>query len=96
MEEKLGGRERSQQKIEGFLRALEEANLHDLGFLGSKFMRTRIIDPSRRIMERLDRAVAIPDWGIVFPNKTVSHSFVPWSDHVPIIITVENEMNPIK
>lgn len=60
--EKCGGRDRSQSQMAAFRDALSEANLYDLGFKGSRYTWARGRDPSHRICERLDRAVASPEW----------------------------------
>jgi hypothetical protein len=39
-------------------------------------------------MERLDRALANPDWKILFPEASVSHLSRTYSDHCPFLLTL--------
>ncbi|XP_027096030.1 uncharacterized protein [Coffea arabica] len=77
-----------------FRDALNEANLYDLGFKGSSYTWARGRNPNHRICERLDRAVASPEWCSLFPAATVSHLSSSWSDHAPIRIAIKCSSKP--
>jgi hypothetical protein len=60
----------------------------DLGFSGPKFTWSNCHDINSLIMERLDRALANPNWRILFPEASVSHLTRTHSDHCPILLTL--------
>jgi hypothetical protein len=75
-----------------FKQALEDCNLHDLGFCGDPFTwRNNSSDANNYIRERLDRAVATPDWCDHFPLYRVVNGEQGHSDHRPIIIHLDDD-----
>ena len=64
-----------------FREALDECELLDLGYKGSPFTWSKHYRSGASIWERLDRAVASPDWFIKFPGSRVHHVDSSTSDH---------------
>ncbi|KAF4351037.1 hypothetical protein F8388_016215 [Cannabis sativa] len=73
-----------------FRRAMQRSGLIDLGFNGVKFTWFRKGSSSSSTPSlkraRLDRALALVDWRLAWPNAIVSHLTVASSDHNPIIL----------
>ncbi|XP_071925732.1 uncharacterized protein [Coffea arabica] len=92
-EEKCGGTIRTQTQMDAFREALGGASFYDLGFRGSRYTWARGRSPTRRICERLGRAVASPEWSSLFPASMVRHLSSSWSDHVPICISIKHTLN---
>jgi hypothetical protein len=75
--------------MEKFRQALEDCQLHDLGFVGDAFTwRNHHRDAASYTKERLDRAVANNAWHVCFPLARVIHGEQRHSDHRPIIVDV--------
>ena len=73
--EKEGGPPRVQRCMEDFRKALEDCDLHDLGFTGDPFTwRNNHHVAASYKRERLDRAVAISAWRNNFPLVKVIES----------------------
>lgn len=90
--EKEGGVDRPQVYLDRFKEALEECNLHDLGFLGDCYTwRNNNHDAQHYIRERLDRAVATPEWCSRFPEYRVINGDPRHSDHRPVIVHLDHE-----
>ena len=87
-DEKWGGNRPSNSRMFEFKNYLNACSMIDLGFFGPKFTWSNCHDVSSLIMERLDRALANPDWRILFPEATVSHLTRTHSDHCPILLTL--------
>ena len=71
-----------------FKNCLNACSMIDLGFSGLKFTWSNYHDVSSLIMEWLDRALANPDWRILFPKATLSHLTRTHSDHCPFLLTL--------
>uniref|UniRef100_A0A2N9IE82 Reverse transcriptase domain-containing protein n=1 Tax=Fagus sylvatica TaxID=28930 RepID=A0A2N9IE82_FAGSY len=86
IEEKQGRHTRSERQMQLFRDVLDDCGFVDLGFNGPKFTWTnnRIGDMT---WERLDRAVATPEWLLRFPLARVHHLDVRWSDHKPLWVS---------
>lgn len=85
--EKVGGSQRSESLMHNFRDALEECDLHDLGFVGDAFTwRNNHHDVQMYIKERLDRAVANGLWRSRFPLVRVINGDPRQSDHMPVIL----------
>ena len=91
LEEKQGRHSRSERQMQLFRDVLDDCGFVDLGFNGPKFTWTnnRLGDMT---WERLDRAVATPEWLLRFPSARVYHLDVRWSDHKPLWVST----NPMK
>jgi len=85
--EKEGGPPRAESSMEKFRSALEDCDLHDLGFVGDAFTwRNHHHMASSYTKERLDRAVANGEWRARFPLVRVLNGDPRHSDHRPIVV----------
>jgi endonuclease/exonuclease/phosphatase family metal-dependent hydrolase len=84
--EKEGYAVRREAQMVRFREALEECQLGDLGFVGPFFTwsNRRMDDTYTR--ERLDRAVANPEWCSIFPIVSVLILAARTSDHNPMVV----------
>jgi exonuclease III len=96
--EKEGGPIREERCMQKFRIALEDCDLHDLGFVGDPFTwwnNHHLADSFTK--ERLDRAVANGAWRFMFPLVQVVNGDPRHSNHIPIIVDVgsreRNEWN---
>ena len=85
--EKEGGPPRAESSMLKFRKALEECDLHDLGFVGDAFTwRNHHLWATSYVKEWLDRAVANSAWRDHFPLVHVINGDPQHSDHRPIIV----------
>ncbi|KAK6119808.1 hypothetical protein DH2020_046433 [Rehmannia glutinosa] len=84
--EKIGGRLRSDAKMEDFHNAIREANLDDLGYEGYSFTWTNGQTGADNIQERLDRCLGTLEWVQLYPEYHIKHLPCISSDHCPILI----------
>jgi hypothetical protein len=82
--EKVGGALRTNGQMEDFRRVVQECNLGDLGYVGSKFTWSNERESGVHVKERLDRALANPEWGGLYPNTSLEVLPVTTSDHKPL------------
>ncbi|XP_071924105.1 uncharacterized protein [Coffea arabica] len=65
--------------MDAFREGLRDASLYDPGFRDARYTWARGRSPTRRICERLDKAVASPKWSLLFPTtmrrKRKTHKF---------------------
>jgi exonuclease III len=88
--EKQGGVPKPQAQMERFRNALNFCNLNDLGFEGDVFTwRNNNFRVDGYIRERLDRAVANPEWCARFPNYRVVNGCPEHSDHRPVLLYMD-------
>jgi hypothetical protein len=88
--EKQGGLPKPQVQMDRFRDALSFCNLNDLGFEGDIFTwRNNNFRVDGYIRERLDRAVANPEWCARFPNYKVMNGCPEHSDHRPVTVSVD-------
>jgi hypothetical protein len=83
-----GGDRPSNSRMFEFKNCLNACSTIDLGFSDPKFTWSNYHDVSSLIMERLDRALANPDWRILFPETTVSYLTQTHSDYCPFLLTL--------
>ena len=83
-----GGNSPSNSRMAEFRNCINDCNMIDLGFSGPKFTWSNCHDITSLIMERLDRAIANPNWRILFSKASVSHLTRTHSDHCPILLTL--------
>ncbi len=93
IEEKQGKHLRFECQMQLFQDVLDDCGFVDLGFIGPQFTWTnnRTGDMT---WERLDRAVATPEWLTWFPLARVHHLDWRWSDHKPIWVGMEPMLIP--
>jgi hypothetical protein len=92
-EEKWGGNKPSASRMAEFHACLNSCSLIDLGFSGPKYTWTNSQDVSSLIMQRLDRALANPEWRFLFPEANVTHLPRTHLDHCSILLTLHH--NPL-
>lgn len=73
--------------MESFRSALEDCQLGDLGFRGSKYTWTNCRETAYFMKERLDSAVANAEWCTQFQEIDVSILVALSSDHKPMLVT---------
>jgi len=89
--EKEGGQPRGQICMDHFREALEDYGLYDMGFSRDLFTwKNNNHNNDQYIRERLDKAVAIVDWRIRFPNFRVINGEPCHSDHRPVTVVTED------
>ena len=89
-EEKWGGNRPSASRMAEFHACINSCSLIDLGFSGPQYTWTNSQDVSSLIMQRLDRALANPEWRFLFPEANVTHLLRTHSDHCPILLTLHH------
>jgi hypothetical protein len=85
--EKEGYNVRKESQMTGFQEALEVCRLGDLGFSGSMYTWSNRRADGTFTRERLDRAMANPEWCILFPSFSVLIMAARTSDHSPILVS---------
>ncbi|KAL0446124.1 UNVERIFIED_CONTAM: hypothetical protein Slati_1740300 [Sesamum latifolium] len=85
---KTGG-DRPQWQMEDFRRTLEQCDLCDLGYSGSKYTWCNRRQGPHTVSARLDRACGNSRWVSYFPNSIVSTLPTPYSDHSILIVQWE-------
>jgi endonuclease/exonuclease/phosphatase family metal-dependent hydrolase len=88
--EMVGGAIHSATQMRKFRATLEECNLGDPGYQGSKFTWSNKQASDRFVKERLDRAVATPDWCAHFVNAVVEILPASTSDHRPLCLQFDS------
>lgn len=84
--EKLGGNNIDYHHTNMFNTTLNECDLNDLGFFGSKYTWANNQSDMDHIKERLDRFCANTNWILSFPRYTNKHLLKYSSDHNPIML----------
>jgi hypothetical protein len=83
---------KSQACLDRFKEALEDCDLHDLGFTGEVFTwRNKQFREADYIRERLDRAVANGAWRECYPLVHVKNGDPFHSDHRLVVIFLEGD-----
>jgi hypothetical protein len=65
----------------------------NMRFVGNPFTWTNKRPARANVKERLDRALANADWRILFPNAKVKHFPIIKSDHAPILLLTQGDLN---
>uniref|UniRef100_A0A8I6XX79 Reverse transcriptase domain-containing protein n=1 Tax=Hordeum vulgare subsp. vulgare TaxID=112509 RepID=A0A8I6XX79_HORVV len=90
--EKEGGITRPQVYMDRFKQALEDCQLHDLGFVGDPYTwQNNNHDAQQYIRERVYRPVATSEWCSRFLEYGVVHGDPRHSDNRPIIVHLDHE-----
>lgn len=71
-----------------FQQAIDDCNLHDMGYVGDIFTWRR-----GRIRERLDGRLINNEWASLFPNAGLEHCNFNHSDHRPLLLNTEFYVN---
>ncbi len=88
--EKTSNSIRPRSQMQAFQSALGDCNLADLGFRGPKFTWWNGRQGEDFTRERLDRAVANPEWNQLFNAAEVEVLANSVSDHHPLLITASH------
>lgn len=86
--EKRGLNPHPDQLLQGFVGALQKCDLLDLGMLGYPFTWERGGGTESWVEERLDRAVASPEWRHMFEKAVINNLAVVHSDHSAIFCDI--------
>ena len=78
-----------------FINNINNCNLVDLGCSGPRLTWSNNRGGFANTLVRLDRALANPDWRLRFPEATVCNLPRSYSDHCPMIIRPEGNLNLI-
>jgi hypothetical protein len=89
--EKCGGNEKNRGLMEDFHSTLDFCDLVDLGFRGPKFTWKNGREDGVFVQERLDRVVGNDGWRNFFPKADILVKGVTSSDHLPLIVTLQEE-----
>lgn len=89
--EKVGVSLRHDVQMAQFRTTLEECNLSDLGFMGSKFTWMNCRTDMTFTKERLDRAVASKNWCEIYTQAEVHVMVTCSSDHKPLILKINDK-----
>ncbi|XP_059428667.1 uncharacterized protein LOC132162445 [Corylus avellana] len=90
LDEKFGGSGRQRSLMEAFQRVLEDCELLDLGYRGPKYTWSNCREAEDFMKERLDRAVANRGWCDSFHDAKIVIGAAVWSDHFPLLLTLNN------
>ncbi|XP_038983021.1 uncharacterized protein LOC120110982 [Phoenix dactylifera] len=74
-----------------FWNFVSQNGLVDLGFSGPRFTWCNNQSGMTRVWERIDRAIASPDWIIRFPTYQVRHLSRIASDHCPLLLSTVSD-----
>ena len=97
LHEKEGGPARAPGCMESFRRALDDAQLGDLGFVGDAFTwRNNWSVANGYVRERLDRAVANVEWRCLFPMYKIINGDPRHSDHRPVIAVLNEQSHIVR
>ncbi|XP_056692109.1 uncharacterized protein [Spinacia oleracea] len=88
--DKQGGRPFRFSQCKDMNNFVDAAGLVDLGYDGCPFTWTNARDGAALIRERLDRALVNSPWLHIFPHTKVHHIPRTYSDHAPILISLDN------
>ena len=88
-DEKQGRIEKAFSPMLAFQNTLAYCELADLGFQGGKFTWNNGRLGMEFVQERIDRACANQAWRDLFPRSQVIHLSASYSDHIPIMLTIQ-------
>jgi hypothetical protein len=96
LDEKFGREDRCLRQMAGFRDVLTDCSLLDLGFIGAEFTWSNRREDGELVRVRLDRAVATPEWKLLFPNVTVHHLIFANSDHLGLLVDMVPGSSQVK
>ncbi|XP_050289811.1 uncharacterized protein LOC126727959 [Quercus robur] len=94
--EKEGGSDRPRQQMTNFVETINACRLRDLGYTGPKFTWNYGRADSVQIRERLDRALATPEWISLFPLAKLYHLSSSVLDHAPLVLRMTQQPSCIR
>jgi hypothetical protein len=87
--EKFGIIKMPRKQLKDFQDCIEDCEIFDLGFSGPKYTWSNKRDDSHFTQERLDRAMVNSEWIDLFPNGNVEVLAACNSDHLPLLVSLE-------
>jgi hypothetical protein len=94
--EQKGGNLRSARQMEDFSQCLTDCGLADLGYSGYDFTWDNKRDGADNIQVRLDRGMATSSFLDIFPLTQVEHIITEESDHMALLIRVQEELPRVR
>ncbi|WVZ70254.1 hypothetical protein U9M48_018931 [Paspalum notatum var. saurae] len=94
--EKLGSNLANCARISNFCVWIKECGLFDLGYHGPAYTWTNKRFSSYPTFERLDICLANLEWAATFPNTIVHQLPMLYSDHCPILITIDSPRQKVR
>ena len=85
-EDKFGGNQVNLNRALEFKECLDECNMIDLGFVGSKYTWTNHRPITSLILERIDRCFANSGWRLLYSEAIVTHLPRTFSDHCLVLM----------
>lgn len=70
---------------------LLDCDLLDLGYIGPQFTWSNRREGKGLISKCLDICIGNLEWCNLYPKATVKHGSVAYSNHLPLILTLEGE-----
>lgn len=70
-------------------------NFYDMGYVRYDYIWTNNRGGEHNLQERLDHFFATQEWEDIFPGSYVSHLIKRKSDHLPILLCLEEEKTSI-
>ncbi|XP_019242361.1 PREDICTED: uncharacterized protein LOC109222455, partial [Nicotiana attenuata] len=95
-EEKFGGLPVSLNEVDDFRHCINTCNLADLGFKGSIYTWWNGRSEEDCIFKRLDRCLGNMELQQTFPGLEITHLSKTGSDHCPMLLKCDIEVEPIK
>ncbi|XP_074305540.1 uncharacterized protein LOC141640757 [Silene latifolia] len=89
-ETEMKGGTRLQWQMTSFWDTVNDCGLRDLAFEGYEFTYDNGQAGIDNRQSRIDRAMATEAWADIFPNAKLHHLEPGWSDHVPIMVILDN------
>ncbi|KAL8129303.1 hypothetical protein V2J09_018458 [Rumex salicifolius] len=86
LEERSSESDGMRRRCERFSAWIDEMDMIDLGYTGSKFTWTRGKDLSTQSAARLDRGLCNFEWRDAFPDASIKHLVRNQSDHSPLLL----------
>ncbi|XBI18439.1 hypothetical protein VPH35_060221 [Triticum aestivum] len=83
---------RSERNMSNFSEALAWCDVHDLGYQGPDWTYDNKQAGIKKVRARLDRGVASMEWSELFPHAHVQHIVTSRSDHFPLLLSYEREV----
>jgi len=94
--EKLGPRPANQRLISNFCCLVKDCGFFDLGYQGPAYTWSNRRFSTSPTYERLDRFFGNADWCSNFPNTSVYHLPMIYSDHAPILAVINSMRRKFK
>ncbi|XP_019151965.1 PREDICTED: uncharacterized protein LOC109148684 [Ipomoea nil] len=85
--EKVGVNQHPNWLIAGFKEAVADSGLQDIPFSGHQFSWEKSRGTAHMVEEKLDRILATGNWLNMFDGARAQSFIVPYSDHLPLVIT---------